>query len=945
MLNNTTRKTINIDKTNLISLWTFKQEDDGVILLSLFKNSTALDITGQTIKLGIKRPNGTLVSIEVSETDNPFTIASNNLDIKLKNSALAIPGLLECDLELVDVNGKMTTASFFITVSKKVVGETNIAATNEIPSLEKLKSDFQTDVNNIKAEYDSFKGAQLEADKVTYFQNEVNKTNEHIAENTQQIKQLQSDIGTTANIAELKAINNEATQKMTELDSKINQIGDISNTIENVEDAKKDFNGNVKGSLAERLGSDMEYVNNRFNKASLLEYEDKYISASESFDGVTKELKIKGRTLKNLLGDSGNCEDLSKWKVGGTSVTLDTSIKMFVDKSIKVNPSNSQSFIEKDVLCDQTHKYFVSSYAYIASFTSGSLRLYCSDYLTYSYQILIDYDTTKINQWQRKSIIVTGKLGGGFRLVNGFTSSSVGTAYLEGVMIYDLTEIYGAGKEPTDIAQLERDLPYVDGIKSVGEEGKIEISSCGKNLFNEKSINLYTWSGLNWNSVYSGDVDNGLSYPAQTNLANINVKLKANKTYRVSFKWKGFVNGQSDYRYNYLQFEKNGLLYNSPISGLNYNASTGSYYNLFYNGINDMYLMGSYSFTPSEDIILKNIGTSRIWLQKNTLQLEENITNTDYEAYRENKINILLSESLRMLPIGTKDEVDIEKGNLIRRIGKKVLNGSENFTKSSNDYGSCIRFDLVVPDLVAGSPLNKLICDRLICRYNAYQDGQEGVSTNTSNSLVFFILKTNLSTQDVAGFKAWLAQNPVTVYYELATPVETTLDIQRSLRTYDKKTNIFTLGSLIEPNIYCKVPSDVVTALDTRHSTVKNKLFGSADARLEEIEQDVKNIVTQEAWIIPTLLNGATGGTGTIEPIAYRKNKLGEIEFKGELTTVATGEIFNLPSGYYNPSKNIRIPIVTLGGKSTSIQIGTTGKVSFYAIDVFSLNNIGFYIN
>lgn len=139
MLNQSSRKIINVDSANLIPLYTFKQEDDAVLLLSLFKNSTPLDVTGQTVTLGIKRPNGTLVNLEDLEGDNPFTIDNNNLDIKIKNSVLAVPGLLECDLELVDVNGKMTTASFFITVNKKVVGDTNIKATNEIAILDKIK--------------------------------------------------------------------------------------------------------------------------------------------------------------------------------------------------------------------------------------------------------------------------------------------------------------------------------------------------------------------------------------------------------------------------------------------------------------------------------------------------------------------------------------------------------------------------------------------------------------------------------------------------------------------------------------------------------------------------------------------------------------------------------------------------------------------------------------
>ena len=61
MKNESTRKVINVDKLNYSPVWSFKQEDDGVLKLSLFKGSTALDLTGQTVKLGVVRADKTLL--------------------------------------------------------------------------------------------------------------------------------------------------------------------------------------------------------------------------------------------------------------------------------------------------------------------------------------------------------------------------------------------------------------------------------------------------------------------------------------------------------------------------------------------------------------------------------------------------------------------------------------------------------------------------------------------------------------------------------------------------------------------------------------------------------------------------------------------------------------------------------------------------------------------
>lgn len=173
MLNKSTRKNINVDGSNLIPIYTFKQEDDGVILLSLFRNSVPLDITGQTVKLGIKRPNGTLVSIEVLEGDNPFTIDKNNIDIKLKNSVLAVPGICECDLELKDVSGKMTTASFFITVKSKVLNKDAVTAKNEFDIFEKT-------AKTIKEDYDQLKKIIIDENQAANLQNQINKSNEQL---------------------------------------------------------------------------------------------------------------------------------------------------------------------------------------------------------------------------------------------------------------------------------------------------------------------------------------------------------------------------------------------------------------------------------------------------------------------------------------------------------------------------------------------------------------------------------------------------------------------------------------------------------------------------------------------------------------------------------------------------------------------------------------------
>ncbi len=60
--------------------------------------------------------------------------------------------------------------------------------------------------------------------------------------------------------------------------------------------------------------------------------------------------KFTGRTLVNLLGKDGNCEDVGKWlNVDGSSFALDPAIKMFGTNSIKVSSTVTGVFAVKTV--------------------------------------------------------------------------------------------------------------------------------------------------------------------------------------------------------------------------------------------------------------------------------------------------------------------------------------------------------------------------------------------------------------------------------------------------------------------------------------------------------------------------------------------------------------------------------------------------------------------
>lgn len=615
--------------------------------------------------------------------------------------------------------------------TNRVASEGNRVAKEEerVVSENTRKEKFE----EIKADYNTYKNVMIGESNVANLQSQINQTNSQLEDNTQDIAQLQTDIGTTANIAELKATNNEATAKITELDTKIATIGNISSTIQNVEDAKKDFNGNVKGSLDERLDSDMSYVNDRFNKASLLDYNSEYITANNSYDGYAKNLVIKGKTLQNLV----------------TSKTSTTECE-----STLIKASTVYTIFAKKVAND------------------GDVNIYENLSSNPSIGVLISTGAT-VGQYFSKKITTASTTN---KLI--VKTNTGGTTTFDSVMILE-------GDWTT------KAMPaYFEGIASAGmDSNKIEVLSTGKNLVDIEDINLsYSeYTHENWATIWDKPI-----------------KLDYSKLYYFKAEFYG------------MNLVQNPSAFSAHISiRFDLITKSGTLLSKYTNMTNGVDIITSPTINLDMLKIFEDIREIRsifllitrckgnITLKK--FQIEE--SQTPYTPFKEDKINILLSEPLRSLPSGVADEVDLDNGKNYKRVEKLVFNSNEtwNFEDGSNS-DTLLVFSKFI-DVETNLKVN-FINDKF-----KIEDTYESTSTNESifsswGGIYIRILKSKLTTPDVAGFKKWLQANPVTIYYELSTPIVTDIPKQ-SLRTFDERTHIFSQSSLIEPTIECKVPSDV----------------------------------------------------------------------------------------------------------------------------------------
>ena len=124
--------------------------------------------------------------------------------------------------------------------------------------------------------------------------------------------------------------------------------------------------------------------------------------------------------------------------------------------------------------------------------------------------------------------------------------------------------------------------------------------------------------------------------------------------------------------------------------------------------------------------------------------------------------------ALNELPNGVKDELIINRATssakLIQRVGKIVLDGSEDWGYTPNWVkGETIGFYLL-NDKSNGFCLS----DKFAFYHGINSVDHECVSFPKNAWLGVRIKVDKLGTQDVNGFKQYLQQNPLTVYYELA---------------------------------------------------------------------------------------------------------------------------------------------------------------------------------
>lgn len=197
-----------------------------------------------------------------------------------------------------------------------------------------------------------------------------------------------------------------------------------------------------------------------------------------------------------------------------------------------------------------------------------------------------------------------------------------------------------------------------------------------------------------------------------------------------------------------------------------------------------------YTFTTREDghvMFTIECATSQNSVTASNLVFVEGDTIPTYEDYKTNILETSNDVVLRGLPNGIKDSYDCLTGEYVRRVGEIVLNGSEDWAFQNGTWVAINNTLMFKHGVVTMKGLTQqennsnreLLCDKqkVFSSNSLWNTGEEGIFKGMeTRDIRLRVLKSHLSTEDVNGLKLYLQANPITIQYELAEPIVTTIE-------------------------------------------------------------------------------------------------------------------------------------------------------------------------
>lgn len=483
--------------------------------------------------------------------------------------------------------------------------------------------------------------------------------------------------------------------------------------------------------------------------------------------------KISGKTVVwNQLIEHGNFDSATGWSGAGYgTLTVANNIGNFTLSEV-----GGSSRIERAFTPVVGHKVFVTIDVKTPyDFQDGSYV--STTFQAGSWNTQIARGTPSANTWTTIAGIRNVEQGDTtsdkIRFYVGGLSASVGDiVQFRNAMIIDLTQMFGAGNEPSTVEEFKAMFPNDYYEYKTGELVSVEIESVdsvGKNIVSiDETLHAeYNATGIAETSKITV-IANTDSYIGKYYGYKI-CEVKPNTQYTLSFSKEEAVRLVS------LYYKPHGGGGNARIGG------NISYANLVRTGIPTQY-----TFTTNSDVdylvllvYLSESAPAGTSSYISNIQLEEGSTATPYSPYRAETIELPIAD---YFPDGMKsagsvrDEMTKDKAS--ERAGTITFDGSENWAKVSSANRYYIEH-LSIPNKKQGSSVegttNRYVYVQPKASSSYLSEGQICFYNNTMPSVLDGVYVWDDSITTLEAFKSSLASNPLTINYELAEPIETTV--------------------------------------------------------------------------------------------------------------------------------------------------------------------------
>lgn len=179
------------------------------------------------------------------------------------------------------------------------------------------------------------------------------------------------------------------------------------------------------------------------------------------------------------------------------------------------------------------------------------------------------------------------------------------------------------------------------------------------------------------------------------------------------------------------------------------------------------------------------------------------------------------------------DYIDFNRGKIVRNIGVITFDGSddEDIRLSPPDGSRRVYLYLFCNSILSIENINPYCKSNMFKFTNLWTDGV------MSHNHLFYVSSTNIyvSYNEITSlndFKTWLNKNPITVYYQLATPTEEDIPAEllsqlKELQTYVTTTNVMFEASDVYPIVDLEYIADTKTYIDNKFKELAEVIITS----------------------------------------------------------------------------------------------------------------------